>query len=233
MGYAHYPSVSGCALNNLLNDQAVDHNENAYVQYGCGFSAPVGWRNFDASPTLRFERIPFLGKLYQRNSQRFPANVDYGDIVAGLPLTQGRAKYVFASHVLEHLALDDFRTALTHTFRLLRPGGYFRLIVPDLEQLAQHYKLSSDSGAALDFIRATGMGTERRARGLTGVARRFLGNSAHLWLWDYKSLSLELESAGFVGVRRCQFGDSHDPRLTEVEVAGRYEAAVGVECQRP
>ncbi|CAO5043555.1 MULTISPECIES: hypothetical protein [Microcystis] len=32
-------------------------NESKYVQYGCGWSAPSQWRNFDASPTLRFERM--------------------------------------------------------------------------------------------------------------------------------------------------------------------------------
>ena len=56
-----------------------------YVQYGCGFTAPAEWVNYDASPTLRFERLPVLGKLYTRNKQRFPDNVKYGDIVKGLP----------------------------------------------------------------------------------------------------------------------------------------------------
>src|SRR5882724_7131927 len=32
-----------------------------YVHYGCLFCAPESWLNFDASPTLRFERIPILG----------------------------------------------------------------------------------------------------------------------------------------------------------------------------
>ena len=43
-----------------------------YVQYGCGFDAPDGWINYDASPTLFFERIPVLGRLYTKNERRFP-----------------------------------------------------------------------------------------------------------------------------------------------------------------
>ena len=56
-----------------------------YVQYGCGWCAPEGWLNFDASPTLRFERLPMLGGLYTRNAERFPAAVRYGDIVRYRP----------------------------------------------------------------------------------------------------------------------------------------------------
>ena len=52
-----------------------------YVQYGCGFSAPEGWKNFDASPTLQFERLPVIGRLFTKNASRFPENVRYGDIV--------------------------------------------------------------------------------------------------------------------------------------------------------
>jgi len=58
--------------------------DNKYVQYGCGWSAPINWRNFDASPTLRFERIPIVGRFYTKNASRFPRNVEFGDIVCGL-----------------------------------------------------------------------------------------------------------------------------------------------------
>jgi len=104
-----------------------------YVQYGCGWSAPVGFRNFDASPTLRFERLPLLGKLYTKNNSRFPENVEYGDIVKGLPVPPTSCEAVYCSHVLEHLSLDDFRKALRNTHRILKSGGTFRLVVPDLD----------------------------------------------------------------------------------------------------
>ena len=114
-------------------------SDRLYVQYGCGCSAPGGWRNFDASPTLRFERLPLIGRLYTKNKSRFPANVAYGDIVKGLPIAPGSCDGVYCSHVLEHLSLDGFRTALRNTHGLLRPGGVFRLVVPDLEYYAKRY----------------------------------------------------------------------------------------------
>ena len=103
-----------------------------YVQYGCGESSPDGWLNFDASPTLMAQRIPFLGNFIRRDKIAFPKSVKFGDVRRGLPVGDKSCAGVYASHVLEHLALDDFHTALKETFRILKPGGRFRALVPDL-----------------------------------------------------------------------------------------------------
>jgi hypothetical protein len=212
---------------------SADRERHVYVQYGCGFCAPAGWSNFDASPTLRFERVPLLGKLSRKNAARFPANVEYGDIVRGLGLPQGSARGVYASHVLEHLSLRDFRAALGNTFDLLAPGGIFRLVVPDLEQLARRYLESKSSGAAPAFMQESGLGELERPRTLAAMIRSWLGNSAHRWMWDYSALSAELQRAGFVEVRRCQPGDSEDPRFVEVEQPARFVQAVAAEARKP
>lgn len=201
------------------------------LQYGCGFHAPAGWRNFDASPTLRFERLPLIGKAYARNGQRFPSNVEYGDIVKGLPLPQNSCGVIFASHVLEHLSLRDFQTALRHTYELLVPGGVFRLIVPDLETLAHHYLSSSQDEAAKVFMEETSLGVVERARGIGGLMQTWLGNSSHLWMWDFKSMRTELISAGFIDIEKCRFGDN--PIFADVEQADRFTNCLAVECRRP
>ena len=87
-----------------------------YVQYGCGFSAPSEWINYDASPTLYYERIPIIGKLYTRNNIRFPENVKFGDIIKGLPEEQDSCDGVYCSHVLEHLSYEDFIIAIKNTY---------------------------------------------------------------------------------------------------------------------
>ena len=204
-----------------------------YVQYGCGFGAPAGWRNFDASPTLRLERLPVVGRFVAKNSARFPENVEYGDIVHGLPMAPGSCRGVFASHVLEHLALDDMRIALANTFLMLQPGGVFRLIVPDLEALARAYLSANDDETALRFVRDSGMGREQRARTPVQHAIALLGNSRHLWMWDFKSMRAELSRAGFHDVRRCVASDAQDPMFSRAEDRGRFDGAVAIECRRP
>jgi len=204
-----------------------------YVQYGCGWSAPREWRNFDASPTLRFERLPLIGRVYTKNKSRFPNNVEYGDIVKGLPIPADSCEGVYCSHILEHLSLYDFRIALQNTKKIIRPNGIFRLVLPDLEWSAKHYSQNASDEAAYEFMKETSLGQEKRARGFRGLISTWLGNSQHLWMWDYKSIKLELENAGFVGVRRASFGDSSDPVFNIVEEEGRWANCLGVECRKP
>ncbi len=206
--------------------------ENIYVQYGCGWSAPGGWRNFDASPTLRFERIPIIGRLYTKNHERFPENVEYGDIVAGLPLPLNSCKVIYCSHILEHLALDDLRIALQNTYKLLARGGIFRLVMADLEYLINNYIGDSTDEAAINLMTITQLGTKKRARGLNGIIVELLGNSRHLWLWDYKSIKTELQKIGFKDIRRAEYGDSSESIFHHVEDQKRWENCLGVECRK-
>jgi SAM-dependent methyltransferase len=207
-----------------------------YVQYGCGFCAPDGWLNFDASPTLLFERIPIVGRLYSKNEQRFPANVRYADVTRGLPLPSASAQGVYASHVLEHLAFVDFQKAIRETYRVLKPGGTFRLVVPDLETLARRYVDAVAAGgadAAPRFMRETRLGVERRPRSLWHFLQDCLGGSRHLWMWDYPSVAEVLAANGFVHIRRACFGDSKDPAFRLVEDPGRFVDACAVEARKP
>jgi hypothetical protein len=212
-------------------DFANDRRE-CYAQYGCGYSAPSGWLNFDSSPTLRFERLPLIGSLYTKNKSRFPASVMYGDIVKGLPIPASSCSGIYCSHVLEHLSLEDFRTALRNTHQSLQPGGTFRLVLPDLAYYALRYLESSSDDAALQFMRDTSLGTEMRARGFFDMLKAWLGNSHHLWMWDYKSVCSELGHVGFVGIRLAVFGDSSDPAFKTVEEKDRWDNCVGIECRK-
>ncbi|MFC1681020.1 methyltransferase domain-containing protein [Pseudomonadota bacterium] len=205
---------------------------NQYVQYGCGWSAPSGWRNFDASPTLRFERLPIVGRLYTKNQERFPANVEYGNIVRGLPIQNDSCAAVYCSHVLEHLALNEFKLALRETYRLLRKQGLFRLVVPDLKFGIEKYKTDQSGEAAMNFMREMSLGLEHRERSMIGKVRLCFGNSQHLWMWDYASISRELEKCGFVEIRRAKFGDSSDSMFEDVEDPGRWKNCLGVECRK-
>lgn len=205
-----------------------------YVQYGCGWSAPKEWVNFDASLTLKWERLPILGR-YTKNCRHFPANVRPGDIVKGLPIPEESCQGVYASHVLEHLALEDFQKAVENTYRILQKGGIFRLVVPDLEWYARGYIARLDRGephANAFFLRETFLGYENRERGLSGLARKLFNTSAHLWMWDEISMTGALKDHGFHHIRRCGFGDCEDTMFSIVEERGRFENAVAMEARR-
>jgi SAM-dependent methyltransferase len=192
------------------------------INVGCGFTAGKSWENYDSSPTLRFERLPLLGSIYSKNKQRFPAEVRIGDIVSGPLCGDGQADGVFCSHMQEHVPLEDMRTSLHHIHRMLKPGGVFRLIVPDLQVIIEHYMASDSPERAHDFIRQTYMGMQTAPRGMAGKMWDTFRTSGHRWLYDQASMTLELEKAGFTGIRRTEYGDSVLPEVEEVDNPSRY-----------
>lgn len=75
-------------------------------------------------------------------------NVDFtamGDEVIGYNLTQGipfpdaSFDVVYHSHLLEHLPKNAAEPFLKECYRILRPQGILRVVVPDLEQIARTY----------------------------------------------------------------------------------------------
>lgn len=197
-----------------------------YVQYGCGLCAPEGWMNFDASPRLRIERMPVAGSMVALTKGRlFPANVMYGDIRRGLPVVDGSVDGAYASHILEHLSRNAVVTALANTHKMLRSGGTFRLIVPDLAARAERYvrdRAQRSPKNADAFIKALNIGEMDRAHGVEALLRSTFGHSGHLWMYDEDLMGELLQQAGFVDVRRATFGDSGDPMFDIVEDKGRF-----------
>lgn len=224
---------TGCSVETLRSGFRA--NSGRYVNYGCGMHAPVEWLNFDASFTLRFERIPLLGKIYTKNRTRFPSNVLYGDISKGLPLPPGSCSGIYASHMLHHLTLEQFHVALDHTFNLLAPGGVFRLVVPDLEQIAQSYLRRTREGlkgGSEYFLLATALGHKRRGKGLIAFLHEWLRTSNAMWMWDKISLIEALEQHGFSDAHACKFNDCLDPMFLHVEEKFRFDGNVAIQASK-
>ena len=205
-----------------------------YIHYGCGLSAPEQWQNYDASPTLKLQRLPLIGFVFRKVLKPiFPFNIKYGDITKGLPnVKENSADGIYCSHVLEHLAYDEMIKAIDNTYLMLKPGGTFRLVMPDLENLISSYisrKNNNDHEAAIVFMRNTGMGLVKREKGIKAIFAEVFGNSRHQWLWDYESTKKVLENAGFRNIRKCKFNDSKDKLFALVENPQRFNGALCLE----
>lgn len=206
-----------------------------YLQFGAGLCAPRDWVNVDASPTLRLQRLPLVGGVFQRGGVVFPENVVYGDIVKGLPYATGSCNGLYSSHVLEHLSRDDCEKALGEAYRLLKPGGVFRAVLPDLRAAVESYVArasAGDSNASHAFMEETYLGLRARPRTAIGVIRGIVGNSQHLWMWDRAAMIEAFRGAGFVSIRDARFGDSADPMFALVEDRCRFDAAFCIEGKK-
>jgi hypothetical protein len=162
----------------------------------------------------------------------FPMTARYGDIVNGLAVAPRSCVAIYCSHVLEHLSLKDCQRALKNTWEYLDHDGIFRFVLPDLESLAGAYVQASDADAVHRFMRDALLGCEVRRKGLGGLLRSWLGNSEHLWMWDYKAMAAELNAAGFRNVRRASIGDSALAAFRAVEEPARWEGCLGIECRK-
>ena len=89
------------------------------VNLGCGRHFHSDWVNLDLVP--------------------FSDEVKAADLINGVPLENNSADAVYHSHVLEHLSPQCGRKMLGECFRVLKPAGYLRIAVPDLEQIAKLY----------------------------------------------------------------------------------------------
>jgi len=207
-----------------------------YLQYGCGLSNPDKWENFDSSPTLRIQRTPILGMLLKPTlNVVFPRNIKYGDIVKGLNVSKNSYDGIYCSHVLEHLSYNDLLKSLKNTYEYLKPGGIFRMVLPDLEYLCREYIEGvniKDPKSSLRFMNDSLLGVKERKRGLKQLIVDNLGNVKHLWMWDYHSLSLELKGVGFKEIRRCRFNDSKDKMFLMVEEKGRFKNCLSIEASK-
>jgi SAM-dependent methyltransferase len=211
-----------------------------YVQYGCGLTAPTQWENYDASPTLKIQKMPLIGKilsslLRKKGFAAFPDNVSFGDITVGLPVEENTCDAVYCSHTLEHLALEDFRNALKNSHKILKKGGTFRFVLPDLAWAARKYINDFDKGktdASIWFMTETLLGEENRPEGFFKTIANSFGNSNHLWMWDSASMKEELRKAGFTEIRDCKFGDNTDEMFGFVENIERFQNAVAIECKK-
>jgi predicted SAM-dependent methyltransferase len=119
-----------------------------------------------------------------------------------------------------------------NTHKILKSGGYFRLVLPDLEYSINNYTNGSSADCASGFLKETSLGKKERNRGLKGFVKEWLGNSQHLWMWDHKSIAQELEHAGFIGIRKAEYGDAADTSFIDVEDKGRWENSLSVECKK-
>lgn len=210
-----------------------------FIQIGSGLSKGPSWISFDSSPTLIISKIPLLGRLFMKliKGPDWPTDTRFGDVVRGLPMQNNSCDLIFCSHMLEHLSLSDYKTALRNIFSYLSQDGVFRFIVPDLEAYARRYVERINMSdclntASLDFIKQSHLGCENSRVGFMRRLREAFANSRHQWLWDKFSLTNVLNEYGFRDIRFCRFGEWADARFSEVEELRCHEDSICIECRK-
>lgn len=120
------------------------------LHLGAFDSGIAGWKNTDITPHIWITKIPFLpfllfklGKMtrarYEQHRQGVFRILDYLDLTKPLPYTDNSITAIFSSHVFEHLFMDEVEKLIGECYRVLKPGGICRVVVPDLEKIIALY----------------------------------------------------------------------------------------------
>jgi len=133
------------------------------------------------------------------------------DITRRLPLADAYVSGLFSEHCLEHIPFSGALQALREFHRVLQPGAYARIIVPDFEiYLDQYLRFRGGGAPAMPYAEEDPIAGVYSP--MLSINRIFRGHG-HQFIYDFATLALMLERTGFVEISRRQFGDSHDQRL--------------------
>jgi predicted SAM-dependent methyltransferase len=89
------------------------------LNLGCGDRFHSDWVNLD---------------VYSGNP-----DVQIADIRKGIPFSSDEFEVVYHSHVLEHLSRQKAKELIDECYRVLKPDGILRVVVPDLESVVREY----------------------------------------------------------------------------------------------
>jgi predicted SAM-dependent methyltransferase len=135
------------------------------------------------------------------------------DIRKPLPFPDGSIRRILLEHVLEHVDFQSDAPAMLRDYhRVLEPGGVLRIIVPDAERFVKAYA-AGDRTLWLEL----GWDPENLPGDMVTpmhvLNHIFHQMGEHLFAYDFATLALALDRAGFRNVSKSAYRQSADPEL--------------------
>jgi predicted SAM-dependent methyltransferase len=210
------------------------------LHLGCGSTVVPGWVNIDKSPSIVLARVPGLRRALlamrvltpAQADAVFPSGIVRADVRRGLAYPDGSARYVYSSHMIEHMARWQGLALVRECARVLAPGGILRLATPDLAAVMGEYERGRAAGDATagDAVMASlGTFVEHPGSRVATVLQR-LFTAPHQWLYDEQSLTQLLREGGFVDVQRRVY---HESELPDIELLEDRDGSLFVEGRCP
>jgi predicted SAM-dependent methyltransferase len=215
------------------------------INIGSGTTLPSGWINIDNSWHARICKIPALKSTLlalrllpaHYRQIKWARNVCIHDITDNLPFGNSTVTVIYASHIVEHLFLDQAQQLFIEAYRVLKSGGIFRVIVPDLDALIRNYqerRQQNDDMALANqrFVKSLLM-VEYHEQPIPFWIRWFRGHhdkNLHRWIYNEEQLKLMFKQAGFESVSRQACYESKIDHIREIEQPDRLHEAICLEA---
>jgi predicted SAM-dependent methyltransferase len=150
------------------------------------------------------------------------------DIRSGLPFPPASVAFIYTSHTLEHLPLAHVTGVLRECRRVLEPGGWLRIVVPDLLKAIKAY-VEHNEEWFLDWPHSF--------RSVGGRFTNYLFcDSQHKCAFDLDLMSELLSGAGFATIVSACGGQSRVGQQYPCELARieeEDERSLFLEARKP
>lgn len=180
------------------------------LNLGCGVSFYKGWLNINY-----WQNIPEL--FYKDPNGVEGTFLLNWNLVKGIPLESDSVDICYHSHFLEHLSYEDGIRMIREVYRVLKPGGVHRLVLPDLRKWVNAYFCRDNF--FFDQFRKMGVQKKDPVEWPTNgsVLTGMLHGHEHKAAWDFETLSHHLNASGFHEIKETFFQESVIPEIKEIE----------------
>lgn len=162
------------------------------LHLACGSNHKPGWLNIDC-----YRRPPCVPDITL-------------DLRRSLPFADNSCSRIYSEHFFEHVAFPDSAAGMLNDWmRVLQPGGELAIGVPDPAPVLAAY-LKDQVHPYFEYF--LGHPSVRRHLGtkMEAINWLFRQGGEHHFIYDFQSLQLMLQRAGFVGIVRREFDPSRD-----------------------
>jgi len=170
------------------------------LQIGAGTNPLPGWLNTDLRPGAQVLSV---------------------DATRPLPFADGKFKYAFSEHMVEHVSFAAARQMLQELNRVLADGGKLRISTPDFDFFLRmfHQNISDEEKDFLAWhVAAYTPELPIHPLSVMNTMFRLWG---HQHLYNQETLSSLLRECGFGQISRYRTGESDDPQLRGLESHGK------------
>ena len=133
-----------------------------------------------------YTKIPFIGLSLQNEDQYHIQH----NITMPIPLKSNTVDIVQSEDVMEHIEYSMLKKSIDEIFRILKPGGLFRLSMPDYNCDVLYNRSEKDGNGNIIFDKGGG--------GRYDNTNKKVIEGGHVWFPNFNSVKSLLESTNFL-----------------------------------
>lgn len=197
-------------------------NGDKKLQLGAGQNILAGWFNTDYFPRK---------------------NIFFLDATKKIPAPENSFDYVFSEHHIEHIHYKEAVSMAKEIFRILKPGGIFRVCTPDLNTYLKSYFEPNPlnnlfiSGILNNWIKngfynAKNYIPKDGQENIAFFINDIFLNYDHKFIYDNNTLSALLLDSGFSSVQQLSASASTNKNLNSIEAHPPSPFTLAVEATK-